>query len=201
MTRYTDVAVNRNNTIKTPKSPAFFCVGNLVKNGRFEPGLAHWIRRNVRPVSGKETHEGRGAAGLGARRRNRKKAWIYQYVPLPRVSSPLFLQLFFSVAGFRDAPAALYVTLSWLDKKYRLLGHGIQAHIQRRAIGNGSRGRWNAYSFVSDQVPAEAEIALLRFYKPAGPSKSNALVIDDVVLTSIVGSCFARLPCKTDSKQ
>lgn len=190
MVSFTNVAVNRNNILGTRRTSGSVCIGNLVKNGRFEKGLTGWHHQNTRIVSGKETHEGRGAAGLGAHRHNLKSAWVFQCIPLPPVSYPLYLQLFFSVAGFRNAPANLEVTLSWFDPNVELLEHGIRAYIQKRAIGDGSKGQWNTYTFISEQVPQDADFAVIRFCKRPGSQRGNFLIVDDIILTPIMSSCF-----------
>lgn len=188
---FTHVAVNRGNTFGSRGTPRYIWVGNLIRNGRFENGLAYWKHKNVRIVSGKETHEGRGAAGLGAFRQNLKSAWMFQPVPLPSSDDPLFLQLFFSVAGFRNRPAPLDVTLTWFDVNFAPIGNGLEIRIHRRAIGNGSVGKWSTYTFISSQVPQEADFAVLHFHKRPGVQSKNFLVVDDVLLLPVLSS---RLP-------
>lgn len=197
MAPFTNIAVNRNNIMETGSTAGPVFMGNLVRNGRFEDGLSHWRSRNVRVVSKKESHEGRGAAGLGACKQNHKSAWLLQCIPLPRTSDPLYFQLFFSVAGFQDAPASLDVTLSWFDTNFELIDHGVEAHIRRQAIGDGSKGKWSTYTFVSDRAPQEADFAVLRFCKQPGKKKANYLIVDDVVLVPIIASSFddAEDPC------
>jgi len=181
----THAAVNAGNVFETRGGCPIFS-GNLIRNGRFEEGLSHWESRNVKIVTGKEPHEGKGAAGLGARKNNKKSAYLLQRVPLAPGPSSTFLQLSFSVAGRQRAPADLDVRLSWLDRRGSAIGDGITAHIQRRAIGNGTKGEWNAYTFVSERLPAGAAYALLKFYKKPGKKRRQFLTIDDVLLIPVL---------------
>lgn len=181
----TQIAVNAGNIMET-KGDRYSILGNLIRNGRFEEGLSYWESCNVKIVTGKETHEGLGAAGLGAYGKNRKPAWLLQCVPLKRWVFPLYLQLIFSVAGGKPAPADLDVSLGWYDRYGMLIEDGITAHIQKRAIGNGSRGQWNAYTFVSGRSPTDACYAVLRFYKRPALKRLGFVIIDDVALIPIL---------------
>lgn len=189
---YTNVNVGNSLVVGSP--PTYYCRGNLVKNGGFEDGLMHWSASNVKIVGGKETHEGRYAAGLGARRYNRRASSLLQDVKIPSVTPSQFFQIIFHIAGYKDAPAGLALTASWLSAEMALLGIGAQAYIQPRAIGNGSRGKWNTYNLVTFEAPLEAAYLRLHFSKPSGHKAQNFLTLDDVVVVRVPAVCEPHLP-------
>lgn len=185
---FTTAAVNKGNVLAFKPRPVT-CVGNLVRNGGFEDGLAHWSIGNGAWVGGIEPHEGQGAAGLGTSRRNRRSASLEQVIRLPQRCGPRFFTLVFQLAGRWKFPASLQVSLTWLDGSGASMGTGVFLHIPRRAIGNGSQGEWNTYHCVTTEAPAGAEVAQLLFFKLAGRQRTNFMVIDDVVLAPALPAC------------
>lgn len=186
--------VNTGNSVRVGSPPTYFCRGNLVINGGFEDGLMHWSASNVMIVGGKEPHEGRYAAGLGARQYNRRASSLQQDVRIPSVTPSQFFQIIFHVAGYKDAPAGLALIASWLSAEKALLGIGAQALIQPRAIGNGSRGKWNTYNLVTFEAPRGAAFLRLHFAKPSGPKAYNFLTLDDVVVIRVPAVCEPYKP-------
>lgn len=177
--------VNYGNVFRMISSPSDTYRGNLIQNGGFEAGLLYWKTCNVKIVSGSETHEGHYAAGLGAYGRNRRTSWLQQDVPIPTGTPRQFYEIVFHVAGRKDAPAPLALIASWLTADKQLLGVAAQANIQRRAIGNGSRGKWTTYNVITDEAPSEAAFLRLDFTKLKGPKSSNFMIIDDVTVIRV----------------
>lgn len=186
---FTSHAVNAGNQMSVT-GRVLHCTGNLVVNGGFEEGLAAWHAANVRVVTGKETHEGRGAAGLGAYRCNRRSALLFQDVTIPRDTPHQFFQVLFHVGGFKDRPAPLSFCLLWLDEDKHILTSGAHARIQPRAIGNASRGKWTTYALITNEAPREAAFARLRFAKRPGRRRRNFVVIDDIVMMAVAPTCL-----------
>lgn len=183
---FTSKAKNVGNVFATPPQ---LCYGNLIKNGDFEKGLAHWDVDNVRTVTGRYTHSGRKAAGLGARCRNNRTATLSQTIEIPD-SNTGFFQLIFHVAGRKDRPAALSVCLTWLDVNEQAISIGFQTRVQSRAIGEAPHGEWNTYVFVTGKLPNGAAFVRLHFKKHRRHRKHNFLIIDDVLLVPVIPVCF-----------
>lgn len=187
--KFSYAQVNKGNVLRIGAPPSYMCRGNLVQNGGFEAGLLYWTASNVRIVGGKEPHEGRYAAGLGARRHNQRASWLQQDIPIPTGNPRQFYEIIFHVAGYKDAPAALTLTASWLTDEKQPHGIAAQARIQRRAIGNGSRGKWTTYNIVTLEAPSDAAYLRLHFTKMRGLKAYNFVILDDVVVIRVPAVC------------